>query len=164
MRKSRTLRSAAIAVLAAAGLLLAGAAEAQEKDPDVKAGLLKCNVGSGWGFVFGSSKDLKCLYSPVEGPVERYHGEIKKYGVDIGYTESGVVIWTVFAPTNDLKPGALKGTYVGASAEVSAGLGLGANVLIGGGNSIALQPLSVSGQQGLNVAAGIGSISLEPAD
>ena len=119
MRKSGILRATAVAALAAAGLLIAGTAQAQDKDPDVKAGVLNCNVGSGWGFVFGSSKDLKCVYSPVEGEAERYRGEVEKYGVDIGYTESGVIIWTVFAPTNDLKPGALNGTYVGASAEVS---------------------------------------------
>jgi hypothetical protein len=128
----------------------------------IKAGILKCNVGGGWGFVFGSTKELKCVYSP-NGPrgAERYTGEINKFGVDIGYTQSGVIIWTVFAPTNNLNAGALEGTYVGATAEVSLGMGLGANVLLGGGNSIALQPLSISGQEGLNVAGGIGAITLK---
>jgi len=127
----------------------------------IKAGILKCNVGGGWGFVFGSSKELKCVYSPggSQGG-ERYTGKIQKFGVDLGYTEGGVIVWTVVAPTNSLNSGALEGTYVGATAEVSAGMGLGANVLVGGGNSIALQPLSISGQQGLNVAGGIGAITL----
>jgi hypothetical protein len=127
----------------------------------VKVGILKCNVGGGWGFVFGSSKELKCVYSAGGTPGgERYIGKIQKFGVDIGYTEGGVIVWTVFAPTNQLNSKALEGTYVGATAEVSAGMGLGANVLLGGGNSIALQPLSISGQQGLNVAGGIGAMSL----
>ena len=163
MRTSRTLRAAALSALAGASLLSLGAADAQDGGPDVKAGLLKCNVSSGWGFIFGSSKDLKCLYSPLDGAAERYRGEIEKYGIDIGYTQSGVLIWTVFAPTADLQPGALEGNYVGATAEVTAGIGLGANVLLGGGESIALQPLSVSGQEGLNIAAGIGAVNLKSA-
>jgi len=145
-----------IAIVALFGIgALGGESKAQD---GVKAGILRCNVGSGWGFVFGSSKELKCVYSPGG---ERYAGEIKKYGVDIGYTQSGVIVWTVFAPTTELNAGALTGTYVGATAEVSLGMGLGANVLLGGGNSIALQPLSISGQEGLNVAGGIGAITLE---
>ena len=144
--------------------VLAGMATgAAAQDAGLKAGILKCNVGSGWGFVLGSTKDLKCIYSPASGEAERYSGEVQKFGVDIGYTESGVIIWTVFAPTLELQPGALKGTYAGVSAEVSAGMGLGANVLVGGGSSITLQPLSIQGQEGLNVAAGIGTIRLQPA-
>ncbi len=137
---------------------------AAAQDAGVKAGVLKCNVAGGWGFILGSTKDLKCIYSPVSGGAERYSGEVQKFGVDIGYTESGVIIWTVFAPSLDLQPGALKGTYAGVSAEVSAGMGLGANALVGGGNSISLQPLSIQGQEGLNVAAGIGTIHLDPAN
>jgi len=145
-----------IAIVALSSIaVLGGESKAQD---GVKAGILRCNVGSGWGFVFGSSKELKCVYSPGG---ERYAGEIQKYGVDIGYTQSGVIVWTVFAPTKDLNAGALTGTYVGATAEVSLGMGLGANVLLGGGNSIALQPLSISGQEGLNVAGGIGAITLK---
>jgi hypothetical protein len=142
--------------------LLVGVSFGAAAQGGVKIGTLKCNVGSGWGFVLGSTKDLKCIFSP-NGAAERYGGTVQKFGVDIGYTQSGVIIWAVFAPTTDLKPGALRGTYVGASAEVSAGMGLGANVLIGGGSSIALQPLSIQGQEGFNVAAGIGSIQLESA-
>ena len=134
------------------------------QDAGVKAGVLKCNVAGGWGFILGSTKDLKCIYSPVSGAAERYSGEVQKFGVDIGYTESGIIVWTVFAPSPALQPGALKGTYAGVSAEVSAGMGLGANALVGGGNAISLQPLSIQGQEGLNVAAGIGTIHLDPAN
>jgi hypothetical protein len=93
-----------------------------------------------------------------------YSGSISKFGVDIGYTEGGVLIWGVVAPTSDMRPGALEGDYVGVSASATAGVGAGANVLVGGfDKSISLQPLSVSGNRGLNVAAGIGSISLKYA-
>ena len=58
--------------------------------------------------------------------------------------------------------GALEGDYAGATASATVGVGLGANVLIGGlDKSIALQPLSVSGNTGLNIAAGVGVITLK---
>lgn len=152
-----------VAMVVGFGASLTMSANAVAQDAGVKAGVLKCNVAGGWGFILGSTKDLNCIYSAASGGSERYTGEVQKFGVDIGYTESGVIVWTVFAPSLKLKPGALKGTYTGVSAEVSAGMGLGANVLVGGGNSVSLQPLSIQGQEGLNVAAGIGSIHLDAA-
>ena len=93
---------------------------------------------------------------------EHYVGTVSKFGVDIGYTEGGVLVWGVFAPSSDVRAGALQGDYAGATASATVGVGLGANVLIGGlDKSIALQPVSVEGNRGLNVAAGIGAISLK---
>jgi hypothetical protein len=130
-------------------------------DTTVKTGVLTCNVDSGWGFVFGSSRDLKCNYSGSSGHHEHYSGHIAKYGVDIGYLQGGVIVWGVLAPTNDLKAGALAGDYGGATGGASVGVGVDANVLVGGFNrSITLQPISVEGDKGLNVAAGIASITL----
>jgi len=127
----------------------------------VKVGVLTCGVASGWGFVFGSTKDLHCTFRENDRSAVHYVGSISKYGVDIGYTEGGVLIWGVFAPTSDVSPGALNGEYVGASASATVGIGAGANVLVGGfDKSIDLQPLSVSGNEGLNVAAGVGAINL----
>ncbi len=153
----------AIATLALAGVLGTGASvHAQSSKAGVKAGILECHVASGYGFIFGSSKDLNCLYSPDNKKnSQRYTGKIQKFGIDIGYTRSGILIWIVIAPTNDVDRGALQGKYVGLSAEATVGLGLGANALVGGGNSITLQPLSISGQQGLNVAGGIGAVTLK---
>ena len=128
----------------------------------VKVGSLTCNVSSGFGFFFGSSKDLKCTYSPNTGAGEHYTGTFSKYGLDIGYADQGVLVWGVVAPTSDVRSGALAGDYAGATANATVGIGLGANVLIGGlDKSIALQPLSVSGNTGLNIAAGVGVISLK---
>ena len=130
-------------------------------DTSVKAGVLTCNVDSGWGLVFGSSRDLKCNYSGSGGHHEHYAGHIAKYGVDIGYLQGGVIVWGVVAPTADLKAGALAGDYGGATGGASVGVGAGANVLVGGFNrSIALQPVSVEGDKGLNVAAGIAAVTL----
>jgi hypothetical protein len=131
---------------------------------DVKLGVLNCDVSSGWGFVFGSSKDLRCEFSPTSGPIERYVGTVSKFGVDIGYTRGGVIIWDVVAPSSDVKPGALAGSYAGATVSAAIGVGAGANVLVGGlRKSIALQPISITGESGLNVAAGIGALHLKHA-
>jgi hypothetical protein len=128
----------------------------------VNVGSLTCNVAGGVGFIFGSTKDLECLLVRSDGIAEPYHGAIKRFGVDIGFTKEAHVVWLVFAP-GAVTPGALAGDYAGVSAAVSAGLGLGANVLVGGSNKqISLQPLSVEGSVGLNVAAGIAQITLKP--
>jgi hypothetical protein len=155
----KTFRLMVGAAVTAAGLVIAAGANA---GAGVKVGTLTCNVAGGMGFVFGSSKNLACSYEPTKAAVEHYEGKISKWGVDIGYTGKGKLVWAVFAPTSDVRPGAIQGEYAGATAQANVGVGLGANVLVGGlDKSIALQPLSVEGSTGLNVAAGIGSISLK---
>jgi hypothetical protein len=157
MNTFRLMLGAAVAVT---GLAIASAANAAPAG--VKAGTLTCDVAGGMGFVFGSTKDLTCSYEPTKAMMEHYAGTISKWGVDIGFTGKGKLVWAVFAPTSDVRPGAIEGEYAGASAQANIGVGLGANVLVGGlDKSIALQPVSVEGSTGLNVAAGIGSISLK---
>src|SRR6201984_3203246 len=99
---------------------------------NVQVGTLTCNVSGGWGFVFGSSKAVRCTFARAGGRPEHYAGSINKFGVDIGYTQGGVLVWGVFAPSGGLAPGALSGNYVGASGSATAGGGVGANVLGGG--------------------------------
>lgn len=157
------LRKLAIALcalgLAAGGLTIGAPAHAQG---GIKVGVLTCNVASGFGFVFGSSRAINCTFSPSAGaPPQHYVGAINKFGVDIGYLQGGVIVWGVVAPTADLAPGSLSGTYAGATGSATVGVGVGANVLVGGsGNSIALQPVSIEGTTGLNVAAGIAQMTL----
>ncbi len=118
------------------------AAPAMAEGPGVKIGVLTCNVDSGWGFVFGSSKDLKCTYTAARGAVaELYGGTISKFGIDLGYTAGSVIVWGVFAPAIDVAPGALQGDYAGATVSAAVVGGVGANVLVGRlNNSITLQP------------------------
>lgn len=157
--KIRTATGAAIVAVCVASLFTAPSALAQQAG--VTVGLLNCNVGSGWGFILGSSRDLSCVYSPLQGVPERYAGQIKKFGVDIGYLSGAAMEWAVVAPTADLSPGSVAGDYLGATGSASVGFGVGANVLFGGFNrSVALQPVSVEGNQGLDVAGGIGAVSL----
>jgi len=146
-----------VAALAASAWLAAPAQAA-----GVKVGVLTCNVDSGWGYILGSSKDVRCNFVPNKGFGEHYAGSISKVGVDIGYTKGGVLIWDVVAPSSDMRPGGLEGGYGGVSASATVGAGVGANVLIGGfDKSIALQPVSIEGNTGLNVAAGIGALNLK---
>ena len=138
----------------------AGTPEAATKS-GVNVGSLTCNVAGGTGFVFGSSKTLNCILARTDGVAERYEGTIKRFGVDIGFTKEAHVVWLVFAPGN-IGPGALAGAYAGPTAAASVGVGVGANVLIGGSNKqVALQPVSVEGNIGLNVAAGVAEIELK---
>ena len=116
MKTFRLMLGAAVAVT---GLALASTANAAPAG--VKVGELVCNVSSGWGFIVGSSKDLHCSYRPTNRRSEHYTGSINKWGVDLGYTDGGVLVWGVFAPASDIRPGALEGVYAGASAQATVG-------------------------------------------
>jgi len=153
----------AIGALGIAAGVLAPGAPAQAQG-GVRVGTLSCNVSGGWGFVFGSSRALRCVLSPGPGGhPEHYYGRINRWGVDIGFTQGGVLVWAVLAPTANLAPGSLVGDFAGATASATVGVGAAANVLVGGSNrTISLQPLSIEGTTGLNVAAGIASITLRP--
>lgn len=159
MRKHALSTLAAVAVIVGAIAMVPSVSSAAG---EVKAGYLSCHVASGWGIVFGSSRNLNCTYTPASGEIEHYRGTINKFGADIGYQQSGVILWTVLAPAATNKPGALAGNYAGATASATVGVGAGVNVLTGGlNNSIALQPISIEGTNGLDVAAGVATISLE---
>ena len=150
----------AIGVLGLAAAMAIQGTPAQAQG-GVRVGTLNCNVASGWGFVFGSSREMRCVFSSGPRNEEHYTGTISRFGVDIGFTRGGVLVWAVFAPTRNMAPGALAGNFAGATASAAVGVGAGANVLLGGSNrTISLQPLSIEGNTGLNVAAGIGAISL----
>jgi uncharacterized protein DUF992 len=155
-------RALFLGLAAAASFAIASSAQAQPSG--VKVGVLSCEVSGGWGFVFGSTKDMNCDFSSASGREEHYTGTINKYGVDVGYTRGGVMVWAVFAPTGTLAPGSLSGDYGGVTAGAAVGVGANAHALLGGsGNTIALQPLSVEGQTGLNVAAGVAALRLDSA-
>src|ERR1700730_4000226 len=152
----------AVAVMMAIALF-APLVHAQEEKPKatVRAGYLTCHVDSGWGFILRSSRKVKGAYTRDKNYTEYYTGSITKFGADIGYLSSAVILWAVVAPTTNLGQGALAGHYGGATASAAIGVGAGANVLVGGFNhSIALQPVSIEGQNGLNVAAGITQLTL----
>jgi len=138
-------------------------ADAQAPMTRVQVGVLECRGGTSIGFIVGSVTNLGCVLS-VEGvPEDRYIATIRKVGLDLGITEETALAWGVFAPTSRLGPGDLAGNYAGAQGSASLGVGAGGNALVGGSNnSIALQPLSLQGQVGINIAAGLESLELRP--
>jgi len=160
------LKKLAIAAFAAGLSVAAVAPESAEAQggAGVRVGYLNCNVARGVGFVFGMTRNITCTYASGSGTPERYVGEIQQYGVNLGFVDRGVIVWTVVAPTANIEPGSLAGSYGGVAAGVALGYGLGANALFGGSsNQFGLQPVSFEGMQGLNIAAGIAGMTLRAA-
>jgi hypothetical protein len=151
------------ALVGAAAVVAAAAVPADAQPRRVQVGTLACSISAGVGLVVASQRNVSCNFQPDGGPPEAYTGTMTRIGVDVGFTTGGAMVWGVFAGTNRFA-GMLNGTYAGATAEATVAAGLGANVLVGGSNrSVALQPLSVQGQVGLNVAAGVGALDLHLA-
>lgn len=146
----------------AALVLVTGSAHAQQANR-VQVGVLECRGGASVGFIVGSVTNLGCLFRADGQPEQPYVATIRKVGLDLGITEQSSLAWAVFAPVERVGPGDLSGNYVGAQGSANVGVGVGANVLIGGSaNSIALQPLSVQGSTGISVAIGLAGLELRP--
>ena len=147
-----------------AAFAVAFAASSTPTLADVEVGLLECR-GASQQFIVGSVTTLQCLFRPsTGGKPQAYDAQIRRFGVDIGFNQSTVLNWSVFAP-NSPGPGALSGTYVGPSANATLGVGVGANVLWGGSNNtVALQPVSGQGQVGLGVVGGISAMEMHAHD
>jgi hypothetical protein len=148
-----------LATLATLTPLIAHAQQAQR----VQVGVLECRGGASVGFIVGSVTHLGCVLRAEGMPEDRYVATIRKVGLDLGITQESALAWGVFAPVARLGPGGLSGDYVGAQGSATLGVGVGGNVLVGGSaNSIALQPLSLQGQVGVSIAAGLESLELRP--
>jgi hypothetical protein len=159
MRRSLILAGAAIALMATS---IAGT-NAQQPSERVRVGVLECRGGASIGFIVGSVTNLGCVLRAEGMPEDRYIATIRKVGLDLGITQESALAWGVYAPVARLGPGDLSGNYAGAQGSATLGVGVGGNVLVGGSaNSIALQPLSVQGQVGVSVAAGLESLELRP--
>lgn len=150
-----------LAIFAATALGVGPSAQAQTW---VQAGMLKCQLNPSIGFVIFGHQSMECSFHPVSGPVQAYEGAINTVGLDLGFTEGGILAWGVFGSASGMPYGALAGEYVGASGEVGFGPGVGANVLIGGSNrSVALQPVSLEGSAAVDVVAGLSQLKLRAA-
>ena len=131
--------------------------------PSTKVGMLTCNMSPGIGFVVAGQQSLACTFMP-DGPypAENYLGDITTLGLDVGVTGGGVMAWAVFMPTRGTQYGALAGSYGGVSGDLSLGVGVGGNILVGGSErSITLQPFSVEGNVGVNLAIGVSGMVLQ---
>ena len=157
---SKTIATALGTTLGAAAIAATAFIAASQAATRVEAGVLTCTAASSTGFIVGSTRELRCRFNR-QGRDEFYTGTIQKFGLDLGTTQKAQIAWAVLAPTANLPPRSLVGSYGGVSAEATVGVGVGANALIGGSSrSIVLQPLSVQSQQGLNIAAGVASLQL----
>ena len=130
--------------------------------PPVRAGILQCQGGQNVGFVVGSVASLECVFQSEGRRPEPYVATVRRIGVDLGFTQQTQFQWAAYGPTHAIGRGGLTGQYGGVGANASVGVGFGGNFLVGGPqNAYGLQPLSVQGQTGLNVAAGIAGLELE---
>jgi Protein of unknown function (DUF992) len=152
-------------IRASIALVLTGVVQEGLQPPcsaaNVKIGVLTCQIAGGFGWIIGSSRTTECKFESTHGHMENYEGTVSTIGLDLGYLGACVMVWAVVAPGSVSGPGALAGTYLGASAQAAVGLGGGVNVMTGGRNSVALQPVSVTGDTGLYVGGGIAAMSLE---
>jgi hypothetical protein len=156
MRKNRLL------IAASAALILSGSAAWAQTN--TQAGKLVCDVSAGVGMILQQKQTLNCVFTPLTGQPEVYFGHIDQFGVALGAVGEGRLVWGVLAPAMGVSNGALSGTYTGVGANASVGAGAGANVLVGGtGRAFSLQPLSIQGQTGLNIAGGVTTVTLVPA-
>jgi Protein of unknown function (DUF992) len=131
--------------------------------PPGRAGILECRGGQNVGYIVGSSASLECVFQSEGRRPEPYIATVRRFGLDLGVTDQTRLTWAVNAPAGQVARGELAGNYGGVGANASVGIGFGGNFLVGGpDNAYALQPISVQGQTGLNVTAGVASIELEP--
>lgn len=153
-----------LAALSGIPLLAAAlpAAKANAEPAKLVVGTLTCKGHGTVGLILGSQEKLYCNFDP-EGNHgrHRYIATITKVGLDVGVKGESTMIWTVLSSTTNMRRGALAGDYGGVSAGAAVGVGASANALIGGNNnSVTLQPVSVTGQTGLNIAVGVAGLTL----
>lgn len=145
------------------GLVLLTADSAHAQGSSTRQGMLTCKMSPSIGLIVGSTQRLACQFRANNGWTQNYAGRMNRVGLDIGITAGGAMAWAVLGNSSAIKPGALTGRFVGASGDIAVGIGAGANILIGGtAQSISLQPLSVEGQVGLNLALGVAGLTLTP--
>ena len=158
------IRCFASASLSATLFVTALATSPASAQSNAQVGTLSCDLSAGVGMIVSQKQTMTCLYTPANGgPPEPYLGRIDEFGVALGAVSQGHLVWAVIAPSSGFPRGALSGTYGGVGAEATAGAGVGANVLVGGtGRAFSLQPVSVEGQTGLNIAAGVTTVTLLP--
>ena len=128
-------------------------------------GLLKCDTSIGIGEILVRKQTMTCVFTHSDGKSENYTGTVHQYGVEIGMVKEGHLAWAVFAASPASGAGLLAGKYGGVDASVAAGIGLGADVLVGGtGKAFSLQPFAVEGEPGIGIAAGVEQIELKASN
>ncbi len=164
MRKFTTSVLATVSALTLGAAAYAAGSEANDEAGRIEVGLLECDLIAEDNNIVVSDQTYVCTFDPAESGYsdETYHAHFSKVGVDLSNTEESSIAWAVFAPAEKFKTGVLEGEYGGVSADAALGVGVGAKALLGGfEDSIALQPVSVSGEKGVGVSLAVESLSLE---
>lgn len=156
-------RLSLLLAIAAFAIVVAAAPQAQTQQTWAQAGMLRCKLNPSIGFVLFGHQSMECNFQPVSGPTQAYDGAINTVGLDIGISGGGRFAWAVFGSAAGIPNGALAGEYVGASGDIGLGVGVGANVLVGGSaRSVALQPVSLEGAMAVDAVAGLSQLKLRP--
>lgn len=150
-------------------LVAAGGTVRAEETAGLQVGVITCKVvpGSRVNLLVRSTADVDCTWE-YGGAVEKYRGETGiALGLDLSFKGDETIAFGVIAASQDVTPGkyALAGKYVGGQADAALGVGVGAKVLVGGGDkNVSLQPLALSGSTGsVGASAGVGFLYIEPA-
>ena len=144
---------------AGAALMLCAVAPAWSVTAQI--GVLKCDTSIGIGEIFTRKQTMTCVFTRNDGTVDNYSGTVHQFGIELGEVKEGHLVWAVLSGSTSSENGLLSGKYVGAEADVAAGFGGGADILVGGTkHAFALQPLAVQGETGINVAAGVEQVEL----
>ncbi len=146
------------------GIVLLCALASPARAETFRVGSLLCASTARVGLVLGSAQSLRCVFYAQRPPRQYvYEGRIRRVGLDVGVTSGGTLSWVVLSKNSRIGPGTLRGNYVGASGNFALGPSLGANVLIGGSRrGIMLQPVSVERAIGINLAATVTNLTLDP--
>lgn len=141
---------------------------AMADEAGVKIGKLTISSvpGSGKNLIIRSSSDVEAVFEDLNGKEEFYIGEAGiEFGIDLAMKEGEWnQVYLVFSPAEDYRTGsyALQGKYFGTRAGAGVGVGVNAQVLLGGlDKSFSLQPLSVGTGTGTGVEAGLGYLFLQ---
>jgi uncharacterized protein DUF992 len=70
---------------------------------------------------------LECVFQGEGSRPEPYIATVRRYGLDIGFTDQTRFSWAVNAPTSRIGRGDLAGNYGGVGANASVGVGGGGN-------------------------------------
>jgi hypothetical protein len=84
---------ACVAAALLAAVAIPGTVTAQTR---AKVGTLACDISGGIGMIIASQKEVSCLFTPTaNGRPEAYVGTFSKFGLDLGATAGGQMIWAV---------------------------------------------------------------------
>ena len=127
-------------------------------------GTLTCSLSASIGLVVGSQRNVSCLFRGTSGePDEPYTGTMTRVGLDVGLT-TGSVIFGRCSRTRTATKGCSPAPIPGRRQKCPLPLVSAPTSSSAGSNrTLALQPLSVQGQIGLDIAAGVGSLDLHPS-